>query len=122
MSWNRLKDDLCTYRRALGQSVDPLEYVLDPIKYENCKRCRMKLGIVGGTNVSHIVGANLVDVESELRLQTRAATRCPTLLYDPDRDGPSPNLEHLPGCQMIAYKAVPAATWSPPTHCAPSSP
>lgn len=114
MSSNRLSDDLCTYRRALGQSVDPLEYSLDPIKFHHQKTCRMKLGIVGGTAVSHIVGADLVDTESELRLQTRAATRCPTLMYDPHRDAPSARMRHLPTCQMIHYKGVPGATWSPP--------
>jgi hypothetical protein len=118
MSFNRLSDDLCTYRKALGQSVDPLEYVLDSVRYEHAKRCRMKLGIVGGTAVSHIVGANLVDVESELRLQTRVATRCPSLHYDPHRDGPSRRMEHLPACNMIAYKKVPQASWQPPPKCA----
>lgn len=118
MSWNRLTDDLCTYRRALGVSVDPLAYLLDPIKYESCRRCRMQNGIVGGTAVSHIVGANLVDVESELRLQTRVATLCPELHYNPNRDGPSQRLEHLPACQLHRVSKVPAATWTPPPRCA----
>ena len=118
MSWNRLKDDLCTYRKTLDQSVDPLEYLLDPIKYDHCKKCRMKLGIVGGTAVSHIVGANLVDTESELRLQTRVASKCPSMHYDPMRDGPSRRMEHLPACNLIAYKKVPTATWTPPPKCA----
>ena len=82
----------------------------------------MKLGIVGGTAVSHIVGANLVDTESELRLQTRAATKCPKLLYDPRRDAPSSDMEHLPACQLIHYKSVPAAVWDPPPLCAAMSP
>lgn len=114
MSSNRLSDDLCTYRRALGQSVDPLEYLLQEYKFEHAKKCRMKLGIVGGTAVSHIVGADLVDTESELRLQSRAATKCPSLMYDPLRDGPSERMKHLPTCQMIHYKGVPGATWTPP--------
>lgn len=118
MSSNRLSDDLCTYRRALGQSVDPLEYVLDPAKFEHCRKCRMKLGIVGGTAVSHIVGANLVDTESELRLQTRVATRCPELHFNPIRDAPSDRLEHLSACNLVAYKKVPAASWTPPPRCA----
>lgn len=117
MSSNRLSDDLCTYRRALGQSVDPLEYILSPMKYEHCRRVRMKMGIVGGTAVSHVVGANLVDTESELRLQTRAATRCPELHYDPRRDGPSNRMEHLPTANIAHYKKVPAATWTPPPRC-----
>jgi len=118
MSSNRLSDDLCTYRRALGQSVDPLEYVLYPGRFEHCRRVRMQLGIVGGTAVSHIVGANLVDVESELRLQTRVATRCPALMYSPLRDGPSNRLEHLPSANLTHVKKVPLATWTPPERCA----
>ena len=117
MSSNRLSDDLCTYRKALGQSVDPLEYILAPQKYEHCKRVRMKLGIVGGTAVSHIVGANLVDTESELRLQTRLATKCPEMHYNPMRDGPSERMEHLPAANIAHYKKVPAATWNPPSRC-----
>lgn len=122
MSSNRLTDDLCTYRRSLGQSVDPLSYLLNPISIEHCKRCRMKLGIVGGTAVSHVANSNLVDTESELRLQTRAATKCPKLLFDPRRDGPSSEMEHLPACQLVHYKSVPAAVWAAPPRCAATSP
>jgi hypothetical protein len=32
---NRLQDDSCYYGKALRQSVNPLEYTLDPIKYEH---------------------------------------------------------------------------------------
>jgi hypothetical protein len=82
----------------------------------------MKLGIVGGTAVSHVANSNLVDTESELRLQTRAATKCPTLLFDPRRDGPSSDMEHLPACNLVYYKSVPAAAWNPPPKCAAMSP
>ena len=58
MSSNRLIYDTCAYKKELDQSVGPLSYVLNPIKYENCNKCRMELGIVGGSQVSQIkVGA-----------------------------------------------------------------
>ena len=48
--------------------------------YENANKCRIDLGVVGGSNVSHIKG-NLVDLETDLRGQTRRTTKCPTRLY-----------------------------------------
>lgn len=129
MSSNRLKFDTCAYKKTLDQSVSPLSYVLNPIKYENCNKCRMELGIVGGNNVSQIKG-NLVDLECDLRGQTRAASLCPDKHYQPNccdaigdecqpknikiagsacEQGKVINTElvHLPSCQMIRYKPVP---------------
>ena len=119
MSFNRLQYDNCTYRQDLRQSVGTLSYVLDSSKYENCNKCRNELGLVGGTNVSHIKG-NLVDLENDLRGQTRPATRCPDLKFKPGdgkqiepvsscKSNPAINTEmqHLPSCQMIHYKSVP---------------
>ena len=82
MSSNRLKYDTCAYKKSLDKSVGPLSYVLNPIKYENCNKCRMELGIVGGTAVSQIKG-NLVDLENDLRGQTRSASLCPDNHYHP---------------------------------------
>ena len=76
MSSNRLIYDTCAYKKTLDESVGPLSYLLNPIKYENCNKCRMELGIVGGSNVSHIRG-NLVDLENDLRGQTRGASLLP---------------------------------------------
>jgi len=127
MSSNRLSYDQCAYQKTLEQSTNPLSYVLNPIKYENCNKCRMELGIVGGTAVSHIKG-NLVDLENDLRGQTRAQSSCPDRQYQkPCNDLNSCNpksiathrtlceppsmlnteLLHLPPCQMIRYKPVP---------------
>ncbi len=114
---NRLSDDLCTYRKALDQSVSELEFLLDPRKFEHCRRARMQSGIVGGTAVSHILGADLVDVESELFGVSRVATRCPALLYDPRRHGPSNRMEHLPPAQIHHVSKVPIAVWVPPQRC-----
>ena len=140
MSSNRLIYDTCAYKHELSQSVGPLQYVLNPIKYENCNKCRMELGIVGGTAVSHIKG-NLVDLETDLRGQTRRNTRCPTKLYqnpcptgdmnnchpsninirgDPSQTQRDINTQmlHLPSCQMIRYRPTPL----PPQMNMPSCP
>jgi len=129
MSSNRLIYDTCAYKKSLDQSVGPLSYLLNPIKYENCSKCRMELGLVGGTNVSQIKG-NLVDLENDLRGQTRPASLCPSKHYQPncpDKIGDAcqpkqitiqgrgcnaprtinTELLHLPPCQMIRYKPVP---------------
>ena len=122
MNFNRLTYDQCAYDKALKQSTDPLSYIINPIKYENCQKCRMELGIVGGTAVSHITG-NLVDLENDLRNQTRPNTHCPTYKFAPRSDGFVQGKEyikpvtyplidttpkHLPPCQMINYAPVSA--------------
>lgn len=81
MSFTNLRYDECDYRHQLQQSTDPLRHILDPIKYENCKPCRMELGIVGGNNVS-LPRGNLVDVDSELKGITRTASRCAIMHYN----------------------------------------
>ena len=129
MSFNRLMYDTCAYKKELDQSTGSLSYTLNPLKFENCNKCRMELGIVGGTAVSHIKG-NLVDLENDLRGQTRPASNCPAKHYQPSCDSKigdacQPNsiklqgshcspgrvidtqLQHLRPCQMIRYKPVP---------------
>ena len=129
MSSNRLMYDTCAYKKELDQSTGPLSYTLNPIKYENCNQCRMELGIVGGSAVSQIKG-NIVDLENDLRGQTRPASLCPSKKYHPacpDKIGDAcqpaqlqvqgngcsagmtidTRLQHLRPCQMIRYKPVP---------------
>ena len=118
MSSNRLMYDTCAYKKKLDESTGPLAYHLNPLKYENCNKCRMELGILGGPSVSQIRG-NLVDLENELRGQTRPLSQCPSKKYQPGKpimtkgtDCDEPNivdteLLHLPSCQMIRYKPVP---------------
>jgi hypothetical protein len=127
MSSNRLSYDTCAYKKELDQSTGQLSYNINPIKFENCSKCRMELGIVGGTAVSHIKG-NLVDLENDLRGQTRQASLCPSQHYQPACDNPTQcqpsqiqingtacapgrvidtELVHLPPCQMVRYKPVP---------------
>jgi hypothetical protein len=123
MSSNRLLYDPCEYTQKLHESVSSANFVLDPVKYEHVNKCRHEFGLLGGTNVSHVAG-NLVDLENDLRGQTRPMTKCSGYKYT----GPSPDgafvpgkeyikpvvhpkidtsLRHLPSCQMIHYQHVP---------------
>lgn len=122
MSSNRLIYDTCSYKADLSQNTNQLTYLLDPSKYYRCNPCRMELGIVGGNDVSQIKG-NLVDMENDLRGQTRFLSRCPeklnTWIMDksekinlPGEFCHKPNTidaskYHLPPCQMIRYEPVP---------------
>ena len=49
MSSKRLMYDTCEYQTRLNESVGTLQYMLNPMRYENCNKCRMDLGVVGGT-------------------------------------------------------------------------
>ena len=123
MSSNRISYDNCSYKQSLNQSVAPINFALDPVKYEHCNKCRVELGVVGGMNVSHIKG-NLIDLENDLRGQTRPVTKCSNYKYQPSKNNileskeyikcvehPKINteMEHLESCQMFEYKPVPRA-------------
>ena len=139
MSFNNLKYDNCAYKHQLNESVGTLAYILDPSRFENCNKCRMELGIIGGTNVSHIKG-NLVDLETDLRGTTRHLSRCPTDKYmnpcpegsinechpetiviknSPTTEGKVLNtdMNHLQSCQMIRYKPTPLEPEIPKVLC-----
>jgi hypothetical protein len=105
MSSNRLTYDACAYQAKLTQSMGPLDYALYPGKYENSAKCRIEFGTVGGNGVSLFSG-NLVDLESDLRGQTRLASQCPLKMYMPDNSGKH-KLKHQPSCQMQYYPKVP---------------
>ena len=128
---NRTIYDSCAYQQTLSQSVAPISYVMDPIKYEHNSKCRMELGIVGGTAVSHVTG-NMIDLENDLRGANRPATQCPTYMYIPG-DGKTvqgkeyikpvqhpvidTTMNHLPSCQMIAYGSVPTVPMQDSYQC-----
>jgi hypothetical protein len=124
MSSNRLIYDSCAYKKTLDESVGPFSYSMYPGKYENCAKCRIELGQVGGNGVS-IYSGNLVDLESDLRGQSRPNTLCPSLKYQPQCQSKNDNgmyglpcsslsvnseLVNQPSCQMVRY---------PPTVRAP---
>ena len=119
MSSNRLIYDTCAYTKKIDESVGPLQYILNPLKYENCNKCRHELGLVSGPAVSHIQG-NLVDLENDLRGATRESSLCPSKKFTPGQNIYAPGVKgcnktteintdmlHLPPCQMIRYKPTP---------------
>lgn len=115
MSFNHLNVDPCTYAKTLSMNANALGYMLDANKFEHQQKCRHELGLVGGTAVSHSKG-NLVDLESDLRGQTRLLSRCSTQQWMPvpkgglivnDKTEPIDTQQrHLPACQMIRYRSV----------------
>lgn len=125
----RLSYDQCAYKSAIGQSVAPISYIINPIRYENVNKCRPELGIVGGTAVSHVTG-NLVDLENDLFNINRPNTKCdayewqglPSSGYlqgvDPYKTTKFPQVDtrarHLRACQFADYPSVPL----PPTPSA----
>jgi len=132
MSFNRLAYDDCEYKKRLDESVNPLSYILNPIKYENCEKCRHELGLVSGPAVSHVEG-DLVLLESELRGITRRASRCPSAQFQPSAGevitlqgsacgAPqqlSTKMLHLPPCQMIRYAPIPLPSLPKNTYTCP---
>ena len=94
MSSNRLIYDTCAYTKKIDESVSPLQYILNPMKYENCNKCRHELGLVSGPAVSHIQG-NLVDLENDLRGATREYSLCPSKKYTPGQNIYAPSVK---GC------------------------
>jgi hypothetical protein len=128
MSSNRLIYDTCAYKKSLEESVSPYYYAMYPGKYENCSKCRIELGVVGGNNVSLFAG-NLVDLESDLRGQNRPASMCPKYKYTPDckssckpsNDGlpcrVQPKMVNLPTCQMVRYPPVVLPGAQPISQC-----
>jgi hypothetical protein len=135
---NRLTYDQCAYMKKLGESVAPINYMLDPVRYENCNQCRIGVGIVGGTAVSHVMG-NMVDLENDLRGANRPNTHCPTYKYHPQQPGTCyvqgreyikpvchPRVDtspvHLKQCQLQDWPATPLPAQLPPFTCDGSRP
>jgi hypothetical protein len=125
MSFNRTTYDICSYKQDLQSNVSTLSYLLSPFRYEHTNKCRHQLGFIGGTAVSHIQG-NLVDLDSELRGQTRIVSKCSTNQYVPTSDGIITNdktapidttMLHLPACQSIMYREVPLPPKTNYNHC-----
>ncbi len=82
MSSNRLIYDSCTYENKVKVSSGPYLYATYNGKFENSSKCTLEKNVVGGNNVS-LYSGNLVDLESDLRGQTRLASKCPSRKYAP---------------------------------------
>ena len=126
---NRLTYDACAYAQALTQSVTPLSYMLDPVKFEHGDKCRVELGTVGGTAVSHVNG-NLVDLENNLLGIDRPGTHCSAYMYSPNaplqgneyikpvcHPKIDTTLRALPACQITSYPGIPMPPPPPSYAC-----
>jgi len=88
MAFSNSRYDTCAYKQYLAESIGELGYQLDPCRYYHPNPSRIAFGVPAGNDVSIPRNANaMVDVESDLRGQTRLLSRCPSLLYQ----NPCPN-------------------------------
>lgn len=71
---NRTLYDQCDYQRHVHESTAPLAFTTDFTKYENCNRC-----VVERLHTRF----DVVDIESELRNQTRPLSNCDRFKYSP---------------------------------------
>lgn len=119
MSLNSLRYDPSTYREEVAQSTKPISYMLNPIKFENCHKCRNEFGLVAGNDVS-LSTTNIVDLESDLSGRSRVLSKATCGQFVPTcRSGKRcrnamPGLPyecpecqekklHLRPCQMVSY-------------------
>ena len=72
---NRQLYDTCNYQKQLYESTAPLAYQLYFGAVENCNKCRVD---------RFYTRFMLVDVESELRNQTRPLSKCDQFKYNPN--------------------------------------
>jgi hypothetical protein len=124
MSSNRLMYDKCAYKKNLSESIFPGDYALYSGKFQHTAKCRIELGQNSGreSNFSglgvSIPNGNLVDLESDLRGQTRKNTHCQSEKFQPNCSkckncaagipcGCSlckPSMKHQANCQITNYK------------------
>lgn len=84
-SSNRLIYDNCATQQYYYESTSPLKYRLYHGAQENCNKCTHK--------GQFWTPYELVDIESELRNQTRPASKCSNFSYNPQcRMGKSANI------------------------------
>ena len=77
MSSNRLTYDTCAYQSKIKQSSRELEYMMYTGKYNNNKVFPDQVSLYSG---------NLVDLESNLRGQTKMASNCSSKMFNPMDD------------------------------------
>lgn len=75
-SSNRTKYDSCQYSKDLVESTAPLGYNLYLGARENCNKCH-------DSDSGYFLKYQLVDIESELRNQTRPLSNCDQFKYNP---------------------------------------
>jgi hypothetical protein len=131
MAFSNARYDTCAYKQYLAESIGTMNYTLDPCRYYHPDLRRLAFGIVGGNDVSITRDPNaMVDLESDLRGQTRLLSRCPSLKYQKPCPNGSMNTcqtkhlvirgnpsnrgrvvdvtpVHLPEAQMFRYTPIP---------------
>lgn len=130
---NKLIYDACAYEKSLGESVAPMDYMLDITAHEHRDKCRIELGLVGGTAVSHVRGS-MVDLENDLRGANRPGTKCPAFKFLPSTGNYVQGKEyikpvchprvdtsvssHLKSCKFVEYPPMPTHPYeSKPFSC-----
>ncbi len=73
---SRLPYDPCAYSKELTESTAPYSYQMYDGKFENCNKCVFD-------HYTRPFDGDVVDVESELRNQTRFSSKCPGKKYNP---------------------------------------
>jgi hypothetical protein len=118
MSFNRLKNDTCTYKYDLKQAVGPGEYMLAEPNID-CQTCfeqnpelRMSNNIRRSTGVSTCRKFPLIDVDSEMKNIHRPATKCPSRKYRGESYCES--LNNFPDCAGPGKKTEPTRLSNPP--------
>lgn len=115
MANTSVKNDSCFVKQQLVQSGNVFNHVMYPGKYNSRSQCRPVLGIVGGNNVSRTNG-NMVDLESDLRGQTRVLSNCNCTQYMPN-ESDQVSMNNLPTCQFQSIKPVVTAPAVPSARC-----
>ena len=77
MSSNRLIYDNCAYSLRINDNKDQFKYQVYVPKFENCTKCKL------GSEEDKQRMADRVDIESELKDQTRFSTLCPSKKFLP---------------------------------------
>lgn len=77
MSSNKLIYDNCAYSLRINDNKDVFQYQVFRPKYENCTKCK-----TANENDRQFI-ANRVDLESDLKDQTRLSTLCPSKKFLP---------------------------------------
>lgn len=82
---NRGIYDQCAYRQRIHESTSPLTYVINPEAYESCQKCHQAYpGFIGNLKgFGPGVGPDRVDIDSDLRGQTRLQSKCSSHKYNP---------------------------------------
>ena len=96
MSFTRLDYDKCAYSKTLEESCSPLEYMMYQGKFEHSKQCPV------GDHTNNLEFGIKTDVESDLRGQTRQASKCPTEKF-PKNKAKVPDFSPARMCEHVHY-------------------